>query len=244
MAHYRTVFISDIHLGINISQADTLLKFLKNNTFDKLYLIGDIIDMVALKKKFLWSPLHNKVISQFVKLGKKGVDVRYIPGNHDFYMRDFIHEEFGGIPIMMNDIHITASGKKYLVLHGDEFDGFIKDLFWLYTLGDWAYNVALLLNSWLNKVRHIFKMKKWSLSLYLKTKVKNVVSFINDFEQLVVYEAKRQNVDGVICGHIHKAEMTHIDDIHYCNDGCWTEFCSAIVEHESGELELIFIENE
>lgn len=244
MAHYKCCFISDVHLGTNVSQAETLLKFLKGNTFDKLYLVGDIIDITALKKRFLWTPSHNKVISQFVKIAKKGTDVKYIPGNHDFYMRDFIGESFGGIPILENDIHITSSGKRYLVLHGDEFDGFIKDFFWLYHLGDTAYSFALFLNTCLNKVRQAFKMKKWSLSLYLKTKVKNAVSFINDFEKLVVDEAKRKNIGGVICGHIHKAEMTYIEDVHYCNTGCWTEFCSAIIENEAGELELIYIENE
>ena len=244
MAHYTCCFISDTHLGTNISQAEALSFFLKSNTFDKLYLVGDIIDMVALKKKFLWSGKHNKVISQLVKLKKKGVNVIYIPGNHDYYMRDFIGEEFGGIPIIMDDVHITSSGKRYLVLHGDEFDGFIKDLFWLYHLGDWAYSIAIVLNAGLNKLRQFLKLKKWSLSLYLKNKVKNVISFINDFEKLVVDEAKRRNIEGVICGHIHKAEMKQIENIHYCNTGCWTEFCSAIIENEQGDLELIYIEHE
>jgi len=176
---------------------------------------------------------------KLLRKARKGTRVVYIPGNHDERFRDFIGARFGPIAVMQNAIHVTADKKRYLVLHGDEFDGVVKYARWLAVLGDKAYEVALWLNLHLNRFRRRFCLPYWSLSAYLKRRVKQAVQFISDFEKAVVREAKKRNADGVICGHIHTPEMTMIDGIHYCNDGDWVESCSALVEHHDGRFELI-----
>ncbi len=236
---YRTIFISDIHLGTRRARADLVLHFLKNTESETLYLVGDIIDNWALKRKWFWAQSHNDVIQKILRKARKGTKVIYIPGNHDEKFRDFTRQSFGGVHVRMNDIHSTADGKRYLVLHGDEFDGVVLYAKWLSHLGDHAYELAVSLNFYFNRARKIFNLPYWSFSAFLKRKVKRAVEFIGNFEDAVVRKAKSKDVDGVICGHIHTPEMRMIDGIHYCNDGDWVETCSALVEHEDGRLEIL-----
>lgn len=236
---YRTIFISDIHLGTRRARADLVLHFLKHTELETLYLVGDIIDNWALKRKWFWSQEHNDVIQKILRKARKGTKVIYIPGNHDEKFRDFTKQSFGGVHIKMNDIHTTASGKRYLVLHGDEFDGVVLYSSCLTHLGDKAYEFAVDLNHYFNRARKIFNLPYWSLSAFLKRKVKRAVEFVGNFEDAVVRKAISKGVDGVVCGHIHTPEMSMIDGIHYCNDGDWVETCSALIEHEYGRLELL-----
>jgi UDP-2,3-diacylglucosamine pyrophosphatase LpxH len=240
---YNTIFVSDIHLGTTVSQTAKLLKFLKENEFDKLYLVGDIVDMTAIRRRyFYWDENHNTLLQKILRMARKGVQVEYIVGNHDIFLEFFIHDHFGNIKLKERDVHVTADGRKCLVMHGHQFDGVIKKLPLLYWLGDTMYDFALLVNMWFNRVRTLLGKDYWSLSLYLKTKVKNVMKFINNYEQLVIHEVKKdKNCDTVIVGHIHMAADKEISGIRYLNCGCWTEFCSAVVEHEDGRLELIMI---
>lgn len=236
---YRTIFISDVHLGTKRSRTDLLLHFLKHTESEKLYLVGDIIDNWALKRRWFWDQSHNDVIQKLLRKGRKGTKIVYIPGNHDEAFRDFTAQRLGGVDIKRNDIHTTAEGKKYLILHGDEFDGVVLYHRWLALLGDRAYEFAVNANHYFNKIRRFFRLPYWSLSAYLKRKVKRAVEFVGNFETAVVRKAKSKNVDGVVCGHIHTPEMRMIDGIHYCNDGDWVESCSALVEHRDGRLELL-----
>ncbi len=236
---YRTIFISDVHLGTKISQAEKLLKFLKTVRVEKIYLVGDIIDVSNLRRRFYWDSKINAVIRRLFKMVKKGVQVIYIPGNHDREIRDFSGMDFSGIEIKKSDIHITRDNRRFLVEHGDEFDGVLNERWmWMYDIGDRCYDFAIFLSIFINRLVSLFG-KQWSLSQYLKTKVKNVVKFINNFEKLLVHKARNQNVDGIICGHIHTAELCVLDGIVYANSGCWTEACTAVAENEDGTLELI-----
>lgn len=236
---YRAIWISDFHIGTRRAQTGMLLDFLKYTESDTLYLVGDIIDNWSMQKTWFWDQGHNDVIQKLLRKARKGTRVVYIPGNHDERFRDFIGARFGRIAVMQNAVHITADKKRYLVLHGDEFDGVVKYARWLAVLGDKAYEMALWLNLHLNRLRRKLGMPYWSLSAYLKRRVKQAVQFVSDFEQAVVREAKKRRADGVICGHIHTPEMSVIDGVHYCNDGDWVESCSALVEHHDGRLELI-----
>jgi UDP-2,3-diacylglucosamine pyrophosphatase LpxH len=236
---YRTIFISDLHLGTRRSRTDLLLHFLKHTESDTLYLVGDVIDNWALKRKWFWQQSHNDVIQKLLRKARKGTRVVYIPGNHDEAFRDFTAQSLGGVEIKMNDLHTTADGKKYLILHGDEFDGVVLYARWLALLGDRAYETAVNLNYYFNKVRRFFRLPYWSLSAYLKRKVKRAVEFVGNFEDAVVHRARTRGADGVVCGHIHTPEMRMIDGIHYCNDGDWVESCSALVEHPDGRFELL-----
>ncbi|MEM9277832.1 MAG: UDP-2,3-diacylglucosamine diphosphatase [Pseudomonadota bacterium] len=236
---YRTIFISDLHLGTKRSRADLLLHFLKHTESDTLYLVGDIIDNWALKRTWFWEQSHNDVIQKILRKARKGTKVVFIPGNHDEVFRDFTKQSFGGIRVKLNDIHTTADGKKYLVMHGDEFDGVVLYAKWLAYLGDRAYEIAVNLNHYFNKIRRFFRLPYWSLSAFLKRRVKRAVEFIGNFEDAVVRKAHSKGVHGVICGHIHTPEMRMIDGIHYCNDGDWVETCSALVEHGDGRFELL-----
>lgn len=236
---YRTLFISDVHMGSKVSRSRCLNEFLKSVEAEKIVLLGDIIDVSAIKRKFFWDSDHNALIRRIFKMVKKGVEVIYIPGNHDKELRDMAGFDFAGIKIRKEDIHITADSRRLLLLHGDKFDGVLNEkLMFLYTLGDRCYDIALLLSRIVNRVLMLFGYD-WSLSRYLKTKVKNVVKFINDFEHLVVAEARSRKVDGIICGHIHTPELRMIDGYLYANCGCWTENMSAVAETASGEIELI-----
>ncbi|MCE2984390.1 MAG: UDP-2,3-diacylglucosamine diphosphatase [Burkholderiales bacterium] len=236
---YRAVWISDIHLGTPGCQAGHLLDFLRSFDSDYLYLVGDIIDGWQLKRSWYWQQSHNDVIQKVLRKARKGTHVIFIPGNHDEAVRQFIGMKFGDIQIMEETIHETADGRRLWITHGDLFDGVIQCARWLAHLGDQAYEFTLKLNRWFNYLRARLGLPYWSLSRFLKHKVKRAVSFISDFEQAVAHEARRRGLDGVVCGHIHHAEMREIEGVLYCNDGDWVESLTALVEHEDGRLEII-----
>jgi UDP-2,3-diacylglucosamine pyrophosphatase LpxH len=238
---YRTIWISDVHLGTRGCQAELLLDFLKVTHAETYYLVGDIFDGWRMKKSWYWTQAHNDVVQKLLRKARKGSRIIYIPGNHDESLRDFssMALSFGEIHLQDEAIHETADGKRLLVIHGDLFDGVVKYAKWLALLGDWAYTAALGLNVVFNKIRRRFGYGYWSLSAYLKAKVKNAVEFIGNYEVAVAEEARRRKVDGIVCGHIHKPDMRMIDGILYCNDGDWVESCSALVEHFDGRLEIV-----
>ena len=237
--HFRTVFISDVHLGTRGCQAELLLDFIRHMECDTLFLVGDIVDGWKLKGGWWWPQAHNDVVQKILRIARKGSRVIYVPGNHDEMVRDFCGVHLGGVVVTRDAIHETADGRRFLVLHGDEFDGVTRHARWLAFLGDWAYRTVLALNTVFNHVRRRLGFGYWSLSAYLKVKVKNALQFIENFEAAVAEEARRRGVDGVICGHIHKAEMRMIDGIEYINDGDWVESCTALVEHMDGRLEIL-----
>jgi len=236
---YRAIFISDVHLGTRGCKADFLLEFLRETDSQYLYLVGDIVDCWRLKRSWYWHQSHNDVVQKLLRKARKGTQVVYLPGNHDELGRDYVGMQFGGVWVLSDTIHVTADGRKLLVIHGDAFDGIVTYARWLAILGDHAYTLALWLNHKLNRVRLAMGLGYWSLSAYLKTKVKGAVGYICAFEEAVAAEAKRRDADGVVCGHIHKAEIRTVDGIVYCNDGDWVESCTALVEHWDGTLEII-----
>lgn len=236
---YRSIWISDIHLGTRGCNADLLLDFLRSTESDYLYLVGDIVDIWRMRKTWYWRQEHNDVIQKILRKARKGTRVIYIPGNHDEAFRDFTNHRFGRVAVLSQATHITADGKRFLVLHGDQFDGIVKYAKWLAFVGDNAYNFALRLNIWFNELRRFLGFPYWSLSAYLKHKVKNAVEYISNYEKAVVAEARRRGADGVICGHIHWAEIRDFDGIVYGNDGDWVESCTALVEHHDGRLEIL-----
>ncbi|PCJ68396.1 MAG: UDP-2,3-diacylglucosamine hydrolase [Rhodobiaceae bacterium] len=236
---HRTLFISDIHLGTPGCKADLLLDFLRHNEAETIFLVGDIIDGWRIKRSWFWHECHNAVVQEILYKVRHGTRVIYVPGNHDEALRDYIGLDFAGIQVCDEFVHQTADGRKMLVLHGDQFDSVVRYAAWLAHLGDRAYGVALALNNWLHIARRSLGMPYWSLSSYLKQKVKNAVEYISSFEQAVAREGRDRNVDGVICGHIHHAEMREIDGILYCNDGDWVESCTALAEDHSGILNII-----
>tara|TARA_R110001599_G_scaffold171353_1_gene362317 strand:+ start:336784 stop:337656 length:873 start_codon:yes stop_codon:yes gene_type:complete len=236
---FRTIWISDVHLGTPGCQAQRLLEFLRKTESETLYLVGDIIDGWQLKRRWYWEQAHNDVVQIVLKKAKKGTEVIFVPGNHDEAIRQYIDLDFGGIRVRDELVHTTAAGKRMLVLHGDRFDGVIACAKWLAYVGDNLYTVTLKCNHWLNRWRARAGLPYWSLSQYLKLKVKNAVSYISSFENALAAEAKRRGLDGVICGHIHKPEIRDIDGIQYCNDGDWVESLSALVEDHTGALRLV-----
>ena len=236
---YRSVFISDVHLGTRGCQAELLLDFIRNIECDSLYLVGDIVDGWKMRTGWYWPQAHNDVVQKVLRLARKGVAVTYIPGNHDEVVRDFFGVHFGGVVVARDAIHETADGRRFLVTHGDEFDAVVQHARWLALLGDWAYRALLASNTLINRARRRLGFGYWSFSAFAKTRVKKALQFIENFEQAVAAEARRRGVDGVICGHIHKAEMRIIDGIEYINDGDWVESCTALVEHDDGRLEIL-----
>ena len=236
---YRTLFISDIHLGSKAARSDFLLDFLRHHDADTIILVGDIVDGWRLKRSWYWPQECNDVVQKLLRKARKGTRVIYIPGNHDEFMRPFPGIHFGGIEVAERMIHETADGKKYLVLHGDEFDVVVRHARLLAYLGDWAYDTAIAINVVLAAVRRRLGMPYWSFSAWAKLQVKHAVNFIGEFQKVVADEARRNHVDGVICGHIHHAVMEDIDGIHYVNTGDWVESCTAIAEHEDGHFELL-----
>lgn len=237
---YRSVWISDVHLCTKDCQAEVLYNFLDSIKVDYLYLVGDIIDMWAMKKKWHWPKQYNEVIHKLLKRSRKGAKVIYIPGNHDEFFRDFEGYQFGDVEVMNRVYHETADGRKFLVLHGDEFDAVVLYKPWLSHLGSWAYHHLIFMNRVVNAVRRQFGKPYWSLSGAIKRKVKQAVKYLTNFEDLIVAETKRQNLDGVICGHIHQPALREIDGITYCNTGDWVENCTALVENEDGSLEIVY----
>jgi UDP-2,3-diacylglucosamine pyrophosphatase LpxH len=241
--HYRTIWLSDIHLGTPGCQAFYLLEFLRVHRADKLYLVGDILDGWALRNRWYWPQEHNDVVQKLLRMARKGTRVIYIPGNHDEHTRQFIGLSLGDIQILEDDVHETAYGRRLWITHGDLFDGVMQHARWLARVGSWIYDWLLKLNRWLNLIRRRFGLPYWSMSQYLKHQAKSAVSFISDFEHVMTAEARRRNCDGVVCGHIHKAEIRDIDGILYCNDGDWVESLTALVETHEGELRLIHWRN-
>jgi len=236
---YRTVFISDVHLGTRAAQAPALLDFLKRVDADTYYLVGDIVDLWKVRRGPVWAQSHNDVIQKLLRKARKGSRIIYIPGNHDEGLRDYCGLNFGSIEIRRDAIFESAAGKKYVVLHGDEFDVIVRYAKWLAFLGDRGYELALWTNAPLNWLRNKFGLGYWSLSSYLKSRVKSAVNFIGEFEAALSSVARKYETDGVICGHIHHAADRMIDEIHYLNCGDWVESATALVETHSGEIKVI-----
>ena len=236
---YRTIFISDLHLGTRRAQTGPLLDFLRHTESDTLFLVGDVIDNWALKRHWFWSQESNDVIQKFLRKARKGTAITYIPGNHDEHFRDFCGQSFANVAVRREAFHETADGRRLLVLHGDKFDGVVLYHRWLAHVGDVAYAFAVQGNIVFNHVRRHLGMPYWSLSAFLKRHVKRAVEFGARFEDAAVREAAKHEADGVVCGHIHTAERRWIDGVEYCNDGDWVESCTALVEHEDGRLELL-----
>lgn len=236
---YRSIWVSDIHLGTRGCQAERLLDFLRHTESDYLYLVGDIVDGWHLRRRWYWPQAHNDVIQKFLRRARHGTKVFYVPGNHDEAARPFCGLHFGGIYVVNEIIHETADGKRMLVMHGDQFDAVVGYATWLAHLGDKAYDVALFINRIFNAVRKWMGLPYWSLSAYLKHKVKNAVEHISSFENFIAERAAHQQADAVLCGHIHHAEIRQIGPVLYLNDGDWVESCTAMVEDFSGKLSII-----
>jgi UDP-2,3-diacylglucosamine pyrophosphatase LpxH len=236
---FRSIWISDVHLGTKSCKAEFLLDFLKHTESQHLYLAGDIIDFWNLRNGWNWPALHNRVVQTVMEKAARGTDVVYVPGNHDEVFREHIGRVFGGVRVVADALHDTADGRRLLVLHGDEFDAIVKNSKWLAVLGSGIYDMLLYLNRWVNFFRRAFGLRYWSLAAFLKQKTKGAVNFISSFEQALVHEARRRGADGIVCGHIHKAAMEYYDDFLYCNDGDWVESCTALVEHLDGSLAVI-----
>ncbi|MBL8660741.1 MAG: UDP-2,3-diacylglucosamine diphosphatase [Rhodospirillales bacterium] len=236
---YRSIWISDIHLGTRGCKSDLLLDFLRCTESDYLYLVGDIFDIWRMRKTWYWHQQHNDVVQKILRKARKGTRVILIPGNHDESLRDFAGHRFGRVAVLRDAIHKTADGRRFLVIHGDQFDAIVKYAKWLALVGDNAYSLALKLNLWFNVVRRKLGFPYWSLSQFLKHKVKNAVEYISNYEKAVVAEARLRGADGVICGHIHSADIRDYDGIVYCNDGDWVESCTALVEQHDGQLSIV-----
>lgn len=237
--HFRTLFLSDFHLGTVGCQAELLVDFLRDHDAEKIYLVGDIVDGWRLKRGWYWPQAHNDVVQKLLRKGRKGSEIIYIPGNHDEFLRDFLGTHFGGVDVRDRDLHETADGRKLLVIHGDQFDVVVRHAKWLAHFGDWAYMAALRSNIAVNAVRRRLGFPYWSLSKWAKLKVKEAVNFIGEFEQALSGEAARVGADGVVCGHIHHAVIGMREGIEYINTGDWVESCTAVVENHDGTLELI-----
>ena len=239
-SNYRTIWISDLHIGSTQCQADALLDFLKHNDSEKLYLVGDIIDFWALSKKMYWPRDHNTIIQKILRKARHGTQIIYVPGNHDENVRDYDDYVFGDIVVKKSDIHTMLTGKRFLIVHGDEYDTIAQHHRWMAKLGSVGYDWLIEINRFLRLCRRIFGVQSYfSLAAYVKFKVKNVVQFMSDYEETLVKTLKNEGVDGVICGHIHHAEIKEIEGFMYINTGDFVESCTAIVEHHDGRLELV-----
>ncbi len=237
--HVRSIWISDVHLGYSGCSADHLLKFLRQMRCETLYLVGDIVDFWSLKKRRYWPQHHNNVIRSILGKAKHGTRVVFLPGNHDAAMRAYDGMTLGKVEVHERIIHEAADGRRFLVLHGDQFDGAVMNSRWLGMVGARLYDALLRANGLVNRVRARFGLDYWSLAAFLKHRVKNAVKYISKFEQAVAREARRQRVDGLICGHIHRPEISAIDGVSYLNCGDWVESCTALIEHHDGSIELV-----
>ena len=236
---YRAVWVSDVHLGSKYSQAEYLLDFLNSIECEYLYLVGDIVDLESMRRSVHWPQSHNNVIRAILGKAKRGTRIIYIPGNHDALLRDFEGQRFGEVEIKNQAVHTTADGKRLLVTHGDEFDSVIHCSGLMSLLGCWGYDLLMWLNKAHNQIRTLFNQPYWSLASYLKHRVKNARQYIERFEKAVAREAKGLDLDGLVCGHLHRAELTYIDGMLYCNDGDWVESCTALVERHDGGMQLL-----
>jgi len=235
----RTLFISDVHLGMRPTRIHQLIDFLRFHEAEAIYLVGDIVDGWRLAKAWHWPSEYNVFVELLIEKAMAGTRVVVLPGNHDEFLREYLGTYFGEIEFVDRTVHTTALGRTYLVIHGDQFDVVVEHAKWLAHVGDWAYNAALRVNIAINWVRRRLGLQYWSLSAWAKQKVKNAVSVIGRFEEALVHEAKESGVDGVICGHIHFADMHDRLGIHYINTGDWVESCTAIVENTDGAFELV-----
>ncbi len=236
---FRSVFISDVHLGYRSCRVEFLHDFLKQLDTEYLYLVGDIVDLWSMKRNFYWPQEHNNVLRLILSKAKQGTKVIYIPGNHDEMFRDFVGHDFGNLQVRRNAVHTTAEGRKLLVLHGDEFDGAIKCAAWLGLVGHHAYELILSLNRRVNWLRGKLGFPYWSLAAYLKSKAQTAVKYIDRFEYSAVDAARRRGLDGVLCGHIHRPKMAEVDGLHYMNCGDWVESCTTLVEDHAGQFTLM-----
>lgn len=235
----RTVWISDLHLGTPGCQAGPLLEFLRQYECRTLYLVGDIIDGWQLRRSWYWPQAHNDVVQKILRKARKGTRVVFVPGNHDEFARRYVEHNFGGVDVQEECVHTTVDGRRLWVTHGDLFDGVVQCARWLAVAGDIAYETTLRFNRHLNRFRARLGLPYWSLSRYLKLKVKRAVSYVCAFEEAVAREVRRRGLDGVVCGHIHQAEIRDIGGVLYCNDGDWVESLTALVEYHDGQLEII-----
>jgi UDP-2,3-diacylglucosamine pyrophosphatase LpxH len=237
----RTIFLSDIHLGTRACQAERLLEFLKAYDCDRLYLVGDVIDFWAMRRRGVyWSAAQNTLVQKILKRARHHVQVVFVPGNHDEAAREHVGASFGNIRVVHDAVHVAADGRRYLVLHGDEFDQVTRHARWLALLGDHAYALVVRLNLALSWVRRRLGIPGyWSLAGYAKRKVKSAVGFVFDFEEAIARHARDRGADGVICGHIHSATIREVHGVRYVNCGDWVDSCTAVVEHADGELELV-----
>jgi UDP-2,3-diacylglucosamine pyrophosphatase LpxH len=238
--HYRAIFVSDIHLGSSASQTELLLSFLEHVKTDKIYLVGDIIDLWALKRSWYWSTGHNEVVRKLLKFADKGIPLTYVIGNHDELLRFLVGFRFGNIEICKEAEHQTLDGRNILIIHGDAFDNVLQNAHWLGVLGSHAYDYLVTINLWFNRVRALFGRPYWSLAGYLKRQVKEAGAFIEKFEIAVTDEAKHRGFDGVICGHIHKADVKLVDQTLYANIGDGVDSCCCLVETDEGNLETVW----
>lgn len=239
-AHYRTVWLSDTHLGNKDCKANYLLDFLNNVSIDNLYLVGDIVDMWAMSKQFRWPDTHNKVLHKLMELAQSECNVVYLPGNHDAPLQKYDGLRFGDLVLKRQCVHVTAAGKRFLVLHGDQFD---QEVCFgpLHTwIGDKAYDLLLFINRWYNRFRSWRGAPYWSLAGYIKSRINGANKAITRYKLACVNKAKALNLDGVVCGHIHHPEISVIDGISYHNDGDWIENCSALTESEDGQIKLVY----
>ncbi len=236
---YRTLWISDLHLGTPGCQAEALLDFLRHTECETLYLVGDIVDGWQLRRNWYWPQAHNDVVQKLLRKARKGTRVIFIPGNHDEFARRYLHLNFGGVTVAEDWVHETADGRKLWVIHGDLFDGVIQCAKWLAHVGDSLYEFTLRLNRHLNTLRARMGLPYWSLSQYLKRRVKRAVSYVDDFENAVAREAKKRGLQGVVCGHIHHAELRDIGGNLYANDGDWVESLTALAEQADGTLQIL-----
>ncbi len=240
MNRVRSVFISDVHLGTRACQAERLLEFLRAYPSDMLYLVGDIVDFWAMKREVRWTPAQNTVVQKILRRARHGECVTFIPGNHDEALREHVGILLGEIRLMQECVHVAANGRRYLVIHGDEFDQVTRHHRWLAVLGDRGYDLLVRMNVWLSWMRRRLGIAGyWSLAGYAKRRIKTAVNFISDFESSVARAVTERGLDGVICGHIHVAALREVDGIAYVNCGDWVDSCTAIVEHHDGRLELV-----
>jgi UDP-2,3-diacylglucosamine pyrophosphatase LpxH len=236
---FRTLFLSDVHLGSKPAKAEFLIDFLRHHDADTIYLVGDIVDGWRLRRSWHWPQAHNDVVQKLLRKARKGTRIIYVAGNHDEFLRDFQGVHFGGIVVTDRAMHETADGRRYLVIHGDQFDSIVHNLRWLAYLGDIAYDMAISINRVVTRLRRLAGLPYWSFSSWAKVRVKKAVNFISAFRDVLSEEARRCEADGVICGHIHHAEISDMRGIHYINTGDWVESCTAAAEHFDGRFEIL-----
>lgn len=236
---FRAVFISDVHLGTKSCQAEHLLDFLNHIETETLYLVGDIVDLIEMRKRAYFNDVQQQVIRRILSLAKHGTKVVYIPGNHDAFFRQFCGQTLSGITLEQHTIHTTADGRRFLVSHGDEFDQMVKVSPIMLAVGDKAHGLMLALNRHINRIRRVFGRPYWSFASYLKQHVSKAQEFITRFENAAMKTARNKKLDGYIGGHIHFARFQRQGEVLYCNDGDWVEHCTALVEHGNGELQLL-----